>query len=312
MSTQTKKGYLRGVKGILVTPLNADGSLPSVVAEVQATGTTGVEGNNNGITYTAVAGLGADGNDIVIVLQDPGANSQSLSIEVINKTILVHLATDGTGAITTTGTDLLSALQANTDVTALVGTAATGASTGAGVVADETTRLSGGSDQQGANYWVATPEEVATTVQKQEGAKDTLRGGDTDLTTVEDPTIFTGIDMAIKNARFDAKLASIIDGGTIIEDGAEIIGYTAPTAAEQADPIPFIAKVYVSSYNSAGGREAYLEFTFNYCKGKMGSVTYADKSWGADSFDVQARENPSTLASVYSKKFVSSLPAEAS
>ena len=311
MSTQTKKGYLRGVRGMLITPLNEDGSLPSTVAEVQATGVTGAEGDNNGLTYTAKAGLGIDGNKIIVVLQDPGAISQALSISVVDKTIIVSLATDGSGVITTTGGDLLTALQNDTSVANLVTIAATGASTGASAVVDETVVLSGGSDQQGSNYWVDTPEEIATTIQKNEGAKDTLRGGDQDLVMVEDPTVITGVDFSIKNARFDAKLASIIDGGSLIEDGSEIIGYTAPTIAEQATMHPFTAKVYVSSYNAAAGREAYLEFTFNYCVGNMGNITYADKSWGVDVFDVKGKENPSTLASVYAKKFVDSLPAEA-
>ena len=80
MAEQIKKGYLRGVRGLLVTPLNADGSLPSVVAEVKATADTG--SGTSAITWTAKAGMGVDGNSIVVVLQDPGAISQPLTVKI--------------------------------------------------------------------------------------------------------------------------------------------------------------------------------------------------------------------------------------
>jgi len=307
MADQIKKGYLRGVRGLLVTPLNADGSLPSVVAETPATADTGA--GTSLITWTAKAGMGVSGNQIVVVLQDPGAISQSLLVTVYQKAILVDLATDGAGTITTTATLLKAAIAASEEASLLVTCSGAGA---AGLIEDETAHLIGGVDQQGANYWVNTPEEVGYTAKVEAGAEDTLRGGDQVLTSVKDPDIVKGITLAIRDARFDAKLAEIIDGGIVIEDGGAIIGYTAPTMAAQATPVPFRAKVYVQSFDETGHREAYLAYTFFYCIGKLGNITHTDKAWGASIFNVDASENPSTLASTYSKQFVATLPTEAS
>lgn len=74
---------------------------------------------NQGLTYTAVE-IGAAGNDITIALIDPAANSEPLAINVTGNDIVVTLATDGGGAITTTATQLQAALDADGDVTALV------------------------------------------------------------------------------------------------------------------------------------------------------------------------------------------------
>jgi len=117
-----------------------------VQAAVAASGTTGVEASNNALTWTAkVAGL--LGNNIVIALEDPDASSQPLSIEVAGGCIIVKLATDATGAITTTASQLKTAIEASADASALVSVAHTGASTGAGVVTDQVVRLSGGLDE---------------------------------------------------------------------------------------------------------------------------------------------------------------------
>jgi hypothetical protein len=307
MAEQIKKGYLRGVRGLLVTPLNADGSLPSVVAEVKATADTG--SGISAITWTAKAGMGVDGNSIVVVLQDPGAISQPLTVTVYDKAILVDLATDGAGVITTTATLLKAAIAASEEASALVVCSGAGA---AGLIEDETAHLIGGTDQQGANYWVNTPEEVGYTAKVEAGAEDTLRGGDQVLTSVKDPDIVKGITLAIRDARFDAKLAEIIDGGILIEDGGDIIGYTAPTMAAQATPIPFRAKVYVQSFDETGHREAYLAYTFFYCIGKLGNITHTDKAWGSSIFNVDASENPSLATGTFEKRFVADLPAEAS
>lgn len=311
MATQVKKGYLRGALGSLFTPLNADGSLPSVVAEVKASANTGVEGNNNALTWTAKTGLGASGNQIVVILQNPNANSQSLAVTVYQRAILIDLATDGAGAITSTAAQVKAAIEANADANALVDVTHTGASTGVGVVVDQTAHLIGGSDQQGANYWIKTPEQIAYTMKVEVGAEDTLRGGDQVLTSVKDPDIVKGVTLNIKDARFDAKLAEIVDGGTLIVVGAEIKGYIAPTIAAQATPVPFRIKIYIQSFDETGHREAYLEYTFVYCIGKLGNITHADKTWSATEFNIDASENPSTLESVYSKQFVDTLPAEA-
>jgi hypothetical protein len=311
MSTQVYKGYLRGIRGALVTPLNTDGSLPNTVAETKATGITGTVVANNGITYTAVANMGASGNQISAILQDPHGNNQALSVSVSDKTILVKLATGAGGAITSTAALIIAAIIASTPASLLVVPTNTGASTGAGIVLADGIVLTGGIDAQGSNYWVNTAEEAAYSMDVTKGAQDDLRGGDAVLTSVKDPDIVKGMAIAFKDARFDAMLAQIIDGGAIITDGGNIIGYTAPTIAAQANPIPFLMKVYVQSFGSQGSRETYLAYKFVFCKGKIGNGNHTDKTWSAQTFDITCAENPSTLASTYSKQFVDTLPAEA-
>jgi hypothetical protein len=112
-------------------------------AAAYATGATGVEGNNNGLTWTSKL-VGTLGNDIVVVLEDPSAVGQALAISVKDHTIVAKLATDGAGAISTTGDLLKAAIAGNAGANALVGVADTGASDGSAAVTDEVVELAGG------------------------------------------------------------------------------------------------------------------------------------------------------------------------
>lgn len=111
-------------------------------AYIAATLATGSAGANNGVTWTAVR-AGSFGNDIQVVLVNPGATG-SLAVSVSGKTITVTLAY-ASGAITTTGAQLIAAIVASSDASELVSVAATGASSGAGLVAAvSVTNLAGG------------------------------------------------------------------------------------------------------------------------------------------------------------------------
>lgn len=71
------------------------------------------------LTYTAVS-QGPIGDTITITLQDPLANDEPLAISVVDTDIVVTLATDGIGAITTTGNALKTALNADPEAAALI------------------------------------------------------------------------------------------------------------------------------------------------------------------------------------------------
>lgn len=95
--------------------------------------TTGVEGNNNAITWTpTTANL-----RYAVALVDPSAIDQTLSIDVSGNLITVNLATDGAGDITSTPADIIPAIIADEDAAALVTPTDTGASTGAAAVVAE-------------------------------------------------------------------------------------------------------------------------------------------------------------------------------
>ncbi|KKL73735.1 hypothetical protein LCGC14_2071910 [marine sediment metagenome] len=109
---------------------------------------------NKQLTYTSKT-VGVEGNDISVTYTDPGAINQTLSVSVVttdtvrnsapitNYNIIVSLATDGAGAITSTANLIKSAIEANTPANALVTIAVPG--TGADVVtAVSQTYLTGG------------------------------------------------------------------------------------------------------------------------------------------------------------------------
>ena len=142
----------RGHNGTgLVTGDLAAVNLAGGVASVgqQATLATGVEGNNNAITWTAKE-VGAV--NIGVTLTDPGANSVPLSVVVSGAgtvaspyAINVTIATDGAGALVSTALEVMHAVRANAMANSLVSLASTGASTGAGVmVAAVNAALTGG------------------------------------------------------------------------------------------------------------------------------------------------------------------------
>lgn len=74
---------------------------------------TALAGSNNDLKFTAVT-AGVTGNSNSIRYVDPAANNAALSVVITPfagyATIVVNLATDGTGAITTTANDILVAL----------------------------------------------------------------------------------------------------------------------------------------------------------------------------------------------------------
>lgn len=132
--------------------------------------TTGVEANNNGITWTAkLAGQG-----ISINLQNPNGNSKALAVSVSGLAVIVSLATDGAGAITSTAAQVIAAVNENARANVLLVGANTGASTGAGVVAAASAILVGSNVKKSAGdpvteafisgrlSWTANPSGVKT------------------------------------------------------------------------------------------------------------------------------------------------------
>ncbi len=212
--------------GISITMLNTavgaalsvdviDNNITVTLAETAAAaaGATGVEGDNNGLTWTAQE-IGTEGDNIVIVLQDPGANDQDLAITVAQNTIIISLATDGGGAITTTGAQLIAAITEDTDpaynadAAALVTVDDTGASTGAVAVTDETVQLSGGADA----VITSTAAQVIAAIQASSAANA--------LVTVDNEGDSTGAGAV--EAVATVNLSGGIDEGEITSTGGTI------------------------------------------------------------------------------------------
>ena len=138
----------------------------SLETEASADIETGVEGNDNAITWSPAA---ADGR-LRVALVDPGDITQAPAITVTADLISVSLATDGAGAITSTATEVQTAVEGDGGASALATVADTGASDGSGVVTAET-----GSTGQ----IVSTGDEVKAAVAADSDAAALMVGADT-------------------------------------------------------------------------------------------------------------------------------------
>jgi len=109
------------------------GTAPNAEVAVKAAVVTGTVAANNAIKWEAKT-AGAAGNDIIVYLKNPAANSAALAVSVSGTTITVSLATNGSGVITSTATLVLAAITASSAASALVAATNYSTSTGAGVI----------------------------------------------------------------------------------------------------------------------------------------------------------------------------------
>jgi hypothetical protein len=122
------------------------GTWDKYTAATFATLDTGVVANNNAVTFTSKL-PGVAGHSIKASLIDPAGNNKLLEVNLINDEIRISLATSGAGAITTTGAELIAAVNSAIIVKDLVTASNTGASTGAAaVVAKAIAALAGAAD----------------------------------------------------------------------------------------------------------------------------------------------------------------------
>jgi hypothetical protein len=126
--------------------VGANGKAVKAGSTVAAALKTGVVGENNALTFTALE-AGAGGNAFTIQLIDPAGANKALAVDVNGHEIKVSLATDGANAITTTAAQVIAAIAEHDTASQLVAAANTGASSGAGKVkAVAKTNLAGGTD----------------------------------------------------------------------------------------------------------------------------------------------------------------------
>jgi len=125
-----------GVIGIVGTAPDAEGA-------TAATLTLGNAPSNTGVTFTATT-AGTDGNNARVAFVDPGENSAGLDVSINGNDLTVSLATDTEGAITSTASDVVAAVNV-AESGFLVQAALSEGSTGAGVVRTQAfTNLTGG------------------------------------------------------------------------------------------------------------------------------------------------------------------------
>lgn len=110
-----------------------------------ATLTTAMTGTNNDLVLLART-PGTGGNSITLTIVDPAGNNAALSVDVSTNAITVNGATNGSSALTSTASEVIAAINADAEASALVVAELAPSNTGAGVVtALSATALSGGS-----------------------------------------------------------------------------------------------------------------------------------------------------------------------
>lgn len=139
------------------------GKYAKYTAATFATLDTGVVANNNAITFTSKI-PGNAGEAIKVQLKDPGANNAALKVTMENDTIVISLATDGAGAITSTAAQVIAAVSSALVVKDYVSAANTGASTGAAAVVAVAATALAGADDANVVPTLILPHEVLFTV----------------------------------------------------------------------------------------------------------------------------------------------------
>lgn len=146
--TSTFLGYVKKKMRIVQIAQAQQGQINIICREYNgaesATLTTSLTGTNNDLVFTSKA-KNESANAISIKYIDPYANNHSLSVSVTGNAINITLATNSSGAITTTAAQLKAAIEANSPASALITVAHATGNDGSGVVTSMAqTNLSGG------------------------------------------------------------------------------------------------------------------------------------------------------------------------
>ena len=173
----------------------------------------------------------------------------------------------------------------------------------------------GSKDPAGEVHWVDPTQAAKVEGVIDEGESDSVRGGDGILGTLTEESKLTGATVTLTNARFDAKLTTIVAGGKLITDTevtTEIVGWDAPMSDEDSGArLTFMVELFASNFTSSGRKDGYIKVTVPYCSGNIASVDYGDQNWATEEFKFNGAENDTLQIPTTRKEFVKDLPAEA-
>ncbi|MEQ5834216.1 phage tail sheath C-terminal domain-containing protein [Marinobacter sp. NFXS9] len=137
----------RTIRTVATAVIGLVATAPEALAGVAAEATLRPIADNADIVYTAAA-VGVAGNNITVQYVDPGAASSALAVTVAGNAITVSLATDAQGDITSTASEVITAIGNSAEANALVTAALDAGNDGTGVVnAIGVTALEGGEDE---------------------------------------------------------------------------------------------------------------------------------------------------------------------
>jgi phage tail sheath protein FI len=207
----------RPINNVNMSTIGLVCTAPNAALGVVATLSIGLVASNNALTFDALS-VGATGNTISVLLRNPRANAAPLAVSVSGTVITVDLATDATGLITSTATQVLAAIAAHAVASLLVVVSHTAGSTGAGVVAPTSSALflSGGVDEA---FPLNTPVRIAS--RTEAAALDTTGAG-----------LGTGpaaIDDIFDQGSFAVVVVRVAEGATVAATKANVIGGVSVT-----------------------------------------------------------------------------------
>lgn len=129
-----------------------------------------------------------------------------------------------------------------------------------------------------------------------DGAESTQRGGDRNIAIIKEEDIYRGVDLTITTAQFEGTLKAAIAGGTSTDDDQ----WSAPVD-DSENPYPGKLEVWVANYtesDSESTQDGFLKYTFNFCKGRLGSQNPADQTFANEQFVIRARRNDSNPSNI--------------
>jgi phage tail sheath protein FI len=206
----------RPIRTVRSAVIGVIGTAPNAQQEVKASLQIGVVGSNNALTFASKLD-GELGNSSSLTLVKPAGNNVPLSIAVNGRDVTVTLATGASNALTTTATQLKTAIEANPAAHALFTITNTGASTGAGVVAAlRRATLSGGLDDAfPLNTPVLVPGDAALAAKL--GTAGTLPAA---LDGIFDQTGAVVVVVRVAAGADDAATTTNVIGGVNVTTGA--------------------------------------------------------------------------------------------
>jgi hypothetical protein len=190
-------------------------------------------GADNALTFTA-ATAGVGGNSINVTYRDPGTISATLSVDVQGYDIVVNLATNGSGVITTTAANIATAIAANTASNALVTVTAPGLTTGL-VTAVSQTYLT--NRNTSLTYSAVTPGSEGNKITVQYTNPGSLTASTTvavtlnaiNVTLSHDGTNITATATDVKTAIENSTAASALVGVTAVGDITGVVSAVSAT-----------------------------------------------------------------------------------
>lgn len=140
-----------------------------------------------------------------------------------------------------------------------------------------------------------------------DGNEATLRGGDAIKAIIKEEDNFVGFDLTLKVATIDYALRKVIVGGTGDSDS-----WNAPVS-DTENAYPFKLEVWCKNYtesDSESTQDGFVKYTFNFCKGRLGTHSAADQNFAGDEYIIRARRNdsnPSDIGAAVEMEEVSSI-----